>query len=149
MQSNTAGGGDLSWAVGQNTDSWLLYVAWTSSHHGVWDQGENVPRKTEMEGVYASAVTQQSHPPGPGPKISPTRGTRMLKLFRLLWVDLKAASSIDIFKVQGSKTTPWVTRSRRRSGRVKCEGDRSMKKFSEDVPQNQGERQWLRAAHSF
>lgn len=67
------------------------------------------------------------------PKISPTRGTRMLKLFRLLWVDLKAASSTDIFKAQGSRTTPWVTRSRRRSGRMKCEGDGSMKKFSEDV----------------
>lgn len=50
----------------------------------------------------------------------------MLKLFRLLWVDLKAASSTDIFKAQGS-------RSRRKSRRMKCEGDGSMKKFSEDI----------------
>lgn len=46
----------------------------------------------------------------------------MLKLFELLWVDLKA----DIFKAPGS-------RSRRRSKRTKCEGDGSMKIFSEDI----------------
>lgn len=48
-QSNTAGGGDLSWAVGQNPDSWLPYVAWTSSHHGVWDQGGKCPKKNRWK----------------------------------------------------------------------------------------------------
>lgn len=43
--SNTVGDEDLSWAVRQNTDSWLLYVAWTSSHRGVWDQGEMAQEK--------------------------------------------------------------------------------------------------------